>query len=694
MKHDATKTAVTAQHSSGLHNDFTEQEETMTNGAMPPEFALTASGAGSNPGMAKPEPKKENAPKLHVTGVPPELVTMLTEFEGVEWIVYADTNGHLTGGMGHRIKDDELAAFPKGAAISQAQVEAWAQQDVLAAWNRAKEMSAELGVDDHDFFVAMASMCFQNGLYWNTKHVKTWALMQEHRWEEAAVECADSDWARQTPDRVPGFQAALRSQAQAGSGDMLHKHARDQKSKAAKMEAAKAARSSKGSDIAVPEGREGMKEVQQKLQALGLYSGKIDGIATSSKGESNTTKGIKQFQQMHKLPVTGLVDAATWAKLRVAKPNDGSTWDKIVAKIDEKQKEEASKPKAEKEVDDTGWTMDWWKNIGIEPTTGFAHESFAEVAPLLEKGDHEAQGAGSTNCFDVALQMIQQYLANNRSSLEEQGIDVDEYMKVAAPCNRTKTNRENYNGHLALVREDHAKRKEMVDAAGADNTQRVLGYENGLLDKHEEFAAALTYIDANLAKGIPVLVGIDHMYSRALIGKKKSSYLMSENWYNEGTTDHYIVVVGSGNEGGRKFYSYFDPGKNPNNPNVQNNGANTDGNRIFQSDKVGEEHIWRDEDGATDGIYAYTLSIVCLFQKDTKQAEDTILAQCQMQLNALGYSSAGKGGKWVEGSGGTAKALKEFQTTEGLPITVELDLRTRNALNAAYQRKISGSKVI
>jgi peptidoglycan hydrolase-like protein with peptidoglycan-binding domain/GH24 family phage-related lysozyme (muramidase) len=688
MKHDATKSSVTAQHSSGLHNDFSAQEETMTNGAMPPEFALTASGASSNPGMAKPEPKKESAPKLHVTGVPPELVTMLTEFEGVKWIVYADQNGHLTGGMGHRIKDDELAAFPKGAAIPQAQVEAWAQQDVLEAWNRAKDMSAELGVDDHDFFVAMASMCFQNGLYWNTKHVKTWALMKEHRWEEAAVECADSDWARQTPDRVPGFQAALRSQAQAGTGDVLHKHARDQKSKAAKMEAAKAAKPSKGSEIAVPEGREGMKQVQQRLQALGLYNGKIDGIATSSKGESNTTKGIKQFQQMRKLPVTGVVDAATWAALRVPKADDGSTWDKIMAKVDEKQKEEASKPKAEKEGDDTGWTMDWWKNIGIEPTVGFAHESFAEVAPLLEREDHVAQPAGSGECYVRSVEMVQKYMKKNRASFEEKGVDVDEYLKVAAPCNQSRTNHEDYLGHLALVREDHANRKEIIDDKGGDNIAKVLSYDEGLLDKHDEFQAALTYIDDHLAMGIPVVVGVDHMYSRVLAGKNKaSSYTLSGNWYNEGTTDHFIVVVGSGFDGGKKFYSYFDPGKNAkvDNKNVQRHGANTQGNRIYQSDKQGEQHIWRDEAGASNGR-AYTLSIVCLFQKDMKQKEDTILAQCQIQLKALGYD-AGKGGTWSKGV--TDKALQKFQEDHGLPVTVELDTHTRNAIRSEFERKNS-----
>ena len=161
----------------------------MTASAMQPSFALTASAAASNPDAAKAEPAK---PRLNVTGVPPELVSMLEKFEGIEWEVYADQLGNLTGGMGHMIKADELASFPKGATISQAQVEAWAQADVGAAWERGQAQGAELGVDDHDFFVAMASMCFQNGLSWNKEHVKTWALMKERPPYAASIKSAVS----------------------------------------------------------------------------------------------------------------------------------------------------------------------------------------------------------------------------------------------------------------------------------------------------------------------------------------------------------------------------------------------------------------------------------------------------------------------------------------------------------------------
>jgi peptidoglycan hydrolase-like protein with peptidoglycan-binding domain len=50
--------------------------------------------------------------------------------------------------------------------------------------------------------------------------------------------------------------------------------------------------------------------VQTALKAKGFYSGPIDGI-----DGRNTTAAIRKFQQSQGLPVTGLPDDATLAKL-------------------------------------------------------------------------------------------------------------------------------------------------------------------------------------------------------------------------------------------------------------------------------------------------------------------------------------------------------------------------------------------
>ena len=53
-------------------------------------------------------------------------------------------------------------------------------------------------------------------------------------------------------------------------------------------------------------------------------------------------------------------------------------------------------------------------------------------------------------------------------------------------------------------------------------------------------------LDAYLAAGKPVMVGVTHTFGAG---------------YNERTTDHFLVIVGSGSYDGTKYYRYFDPGR-------------------------------------------------------------------------------------------------------------------------------------
>ncbi len=339
MKENPARTQVAATRSPGLHNDFSEQEETMTRSAMPPKFALTANGAANNRGSVKvADASPKNKPVLQIGGVPADLLKKLYDFEGLKWEVYKDSLGKPTGGLGHLLKSDELANFPVGSQLSTGQVMAWAQQDVGAAWNAAQDQAEQLGVSDHDFVVALGSMCFQNGLYWNSVHKRTWALMKEHKWEAAAVEAADSDWAKQTPTRLHDFQSALRKMANPTAKRANANPAAVKSSDLPKSNAV-------GSNG--PHGDvQSIKQVQIKLQAIGLYNGSIDGKDKRSDGkESNTTKGIKKFQESHHLSATGEVDAETWAEL--SKVESLSIWQQFMHNL-EKQQAEGTKPKQEK----------------------------------------------------------------------------------------------------------------------------------------------------------------------------------------------------------------------------------------------------------------------------------------------------------------------------------------------------------
>jgi len=58
--------------------------------------------------------------------------------------------------------------------------------------------------------------------------------------------------------------------------------------------------------------------------------------------------------------------------------------------------------------------------------------------------------------------------------------------------------------------------------------------------------AGLTKLDAYMARQIPVMIGVD--------------YKPGTTYNHDHTTEHFIVLVGSGIENGRKYYRFFDVG--------------------------------------------------------------------------------------------------------------------------------------
>lgn len=93
-------------------------------------------------------------------------------------------------------------------------------------------------------------------------------------------------------------------------------------------------------------------------------------------------------------------------------------------------------------------------------------------------------------------------------------------------------------------------------------------------------SAATSHIDEQLAAGKPVTVGV--------------SYKDAD--YNEGFTDHFVVVTGKGvDENGRVFYTYQDPGSNE--------GQNR---RFFVDDKTGNLY---DPDPAFGGRFEMSMVV-------------------------------------------------------------------------------------
>lgn len=148
-----------------------------------------------------------------ITPVPAPILDFLKTREGFRLNTYADSLGKLTGGMGHLLSPAEAARFPLNAPIPVAVAEAWAQADSSRAFAQATAQAAQVGVTDAAFVQELTSVNFQmtSGISWTNRFPNTWKLILAHRWEDAAVNIGKSLWAKETPQRVKDFQAALRA---------------------------------------------------------------------------------------------------------------------------------------------------------------------------------------------------------------------------------------------------------------------------------------------------------------------------------------------------------------------------------------------------------------------------------------------------------------------------------------------------
>jgi GH24 family phage-related lysozyme (muramidase) len=152
------------------------------------------------------------------------LKELLHAEEGFKSKVYQgekDDKGVLTAGYGHKLTSSELKKYKEGDEIEQEQLDKWFEQDTKLAKTAAEKQAKSLKVEDKEFIKVLASVNFQLGINWYKEHKETWKLIKAGKYEEAALEAANSDWNDQTPDRVEVFQEALRNLAQGKEYDGL-----------------------------------------------------------------------------------------------------------------------------------------------------------------------------------------------------------------------------------------------------------------------------------------------------------------------------------------------------------------------------------------------------------------------------------------------------------------------------------------
>lgn len=138
---------------------------------------------------------------------PLEYEPLLALREGRRNVVYRDSRGFPTGGIGHLITPADKMKV--GDHISDAQIDAWFAVDSAGAMNAAKHLAAQAGITEPTFLPYLASVCFQLGNNWTAKWPHTWAMICNGEYNEASDSLDDTPWQRQTPQRVEDFQDAL-----------------------------------------------------------------------------------------------------------------------------------------------------------------------------------------------------------------------------------------------------------------------------------------------------------------------------------------------------------------------------------------------------------------------------------------------------------------------------------------------------
>ena len=130
------------------------------------------------------------------------LIEQIKKHEGFRPTVYQCTEGYDTIGYGFAVKD--LYLSKDICDIILAEKLAKLQLDISNKFEWF-ENSPEVVRN------AVINMCYQLGLAGFSKFKKTIYYLETEQYKEAAIECLDSLWARQTPNRAEEISEAFSS---------------------------------------------------------------------------------------------------------------------------------------------------------------------------------------------------------------------------------------------------------------------------------------------------------------------------------------------------------------------------------------------------------------------------------------------------------------------------------------------------
>ena len=132
------------------------------------------------------------------------LIDEIKKHEGYKSTVYQCTEGYDTIGYGFAIKDLQLSEEICDIILTEKLAKL--QLDISNKFEWFED-SPELVKD------VVTNMCYQLGLSGFSKFKKTIYYLETEQYEEASLECLDSLWAKQTPNRAKDLSEQLASLA-------------------------------------------------------------------------------------------------------------------------------------------------------------------------------------------------------------------------------------------------------------------------------------------------------------------------------------------------------------------------------------------------------------------------------------------------------------------------------------------------
>lgn len=123
-----------------------------------------------------------------------------------EHIVYRDSLGNLTGGIGRLLEG--RGDWKEGDVIPEDTVNEWFEADYSTAKEDMKALLGDSDVPD-ELKAVITNMSFQLGRTNLKKFEKTLQAAKEGNYEEMAKEVLESEWAKQTPNRAKRLHSRI-----------------------------------------------------------------------------------------------------------------------------------------------------------------------------------------------------------------------------------------------------------------------------------------------------------------------------------------------------------------------------------------------------------------------------------------------------------------------------------------------------